>query len=578
MTLENFHNMTYLFSELNAPTELKSTIEALLNNPFAEVYENQIINALEIALRIKRKELNIAFLAPMQSGKTGTIYVLVNYILPALSLLKENENVLFVTSMRDTDLFAQNQRELEKEYFHYSNGNWTPKSSKIYVKKIDAFFTPPNPGHLVQTANIKLIIRDEDQYGCGEESTFDRAFFKEMRIALPTMPLLAISATPFDILDGNRNGNAVSIVEGQRPDGYYGITEMLNNGQIEDHTGFEPYTKSSTRGKIIYELSHKMEEYLNHLVSFDSGLAIIRLPKAENCEHLKSLTKSKYGSEIIPIIIGSNRSSDFNIQEGMTQVKNHVLNEQKRVLLIIVNALSAGKDLKQLKPHVRFIIETRGNQIANVAQGLPGRICGYHNNHNVKIMANIEILNLYSEFENDYEIFFDAKWQNKVVDQGVARFTTQVALKTVLAERTQRDITSVTDISFYELKIFRQTVKGLPLMSADTFDKLLSLFNPNMYNRNTKGFRLNIQDATVRVYTSYNYRDNRVFKMWDKSTVGSAFDDTGLHYNDTTILISNLPVNHRHNKLGFTGIRIIKGGEAYNRQRMIDTTNTSMYN
>ncbi len=71
----------YYFNELNAPQELVETVELLLRNPFAGLFPNQIVNALEIALSIKRKHVNIAFLAPMQSGKTGTIYVLVNYIL-----------------------------------------------------------------------------------------------------------------------------------------------------------------------------------------------------------------------------------------------------------------------------------------------------------------------------------------------------------------------------------------------------------------------------------------------------------------------------------------------------------------
>ena len=44
-----------------------------------------------------------------------------------------------------------------------------------------------------------------------------------------------------------------------------------------------------------------------------------------------------------------------------------------------MQALSAGKDLKSQKEHVRFVIEIK-RQLANVVQGLPGRICGYHSN------------------------------------------------------------------------------------------------------------------------------------------------------------------------------------------------------
>ena len=37
----------------------------------------------------------------------------------------------------------------------------------------------------VKYNNVVLIIRDEDQYGCGKESSFDYGFFKNLRNVLP---------------------------------------------------------------------------------------------------------------------------------------------------------------------------------------------------------------------------------------------------------------------------------------------------------------------------------------------------------------------------------------------------------
>ena len=59
----------------------------------------------------------MAFVASMQSGKSGTIYFLCNYVLPAIGLIREYESILFVTSMRDTDLYDQNCRVLQREYY-----------------------------------------------------------------------------------------------------------------------------------------------------------------------------------------------------------------------------------------------------------------------------------------------------------------------------------------------------------------------------------------------------------------------------------------------------------------------------
>jgi hypothetical protein len=148
----------------------------------------------------------------------------------------------------------------------------------------------------------------------------------------------------------------------------------------------------------------------------------------------------------------------------------------------------------------------------------------------------------------------------------------------VSGESTVRDILSVHDFSVHQLNTLGQNLANLPAMSTETFSKLMSLFSPLKYESNTKGFRLNINNTSVRIYTSYNHMDNRVQKMWGKSVVNGQFDDTGLHSNDTSILISNLPVNHPNNKLGFTGIRVIKGGKAYTRARVLNTFNNSMYN
>ena len=46
------------------------------------MYPNEIINAIKLGLSIVNDNKNIALLAPMQSGKTGSIKHLCNLILP----------------------------------------------------------------------------------------------------------------------------------------------------------------------------------------------------------------------------------------------------------------------------------------------------------------------------------------------------------------------------------------------------------------------------------------------------------------------------------------------------------------
>ncbi len=95
-----------LLIELNAPKALEENIvDTLQNAKRTGIFPNQIINALRLGLSIKEGHQNMAFVASMQSGKSGTIYFLCNYVLPAIGLIREYESILFVTSMRDKDLY-----------------------------------------------------------------------------------------------------------------------------------------------------------------------------------------------------------------------------------------------------------------------------------------------------------------------------------------------------------------------------------------------------------------------------------------------------------------------------------------
>ena len=379
-----------LLKEINAPMSLEQNIiDTLLNTGRTGIFKNQIINALRIGRSLKEGNQNMAFIASMQSGKSGTIYFLCNYVMPAIGLIREYESILFITSMRDTDLYDQNCRVLQKEYYDAYSNKMMP--SKLKVMKMSDFFNRPNPHKVVNDFNVQLIVRDEDQYGCGEESSFQVAFFNELRRRISDIKLLAVSATPYDILDAQFNGEAdVDVIVGVRPKEYYGITEMIRDGLIENiPDDFKPLQSQNIEGETIYSVHPKVEQYVNHLNIFDDGLGVIRESNSNRASELRELLLKRYKKTCEVILIGSNSICDFSINEGIKEVSDLILRRGKRVVLIIVQALTAGKDLGMLKEKVRFGIEPRNKQLANGAQGITGRFCGYHKNRNIKIMASI---------------------------------------------------------------------------------------------------------------------------------------------------------------------------------------------
>lgn len=567
-----------LLNELDAPNSLFCNIADTLKDSLRTgIYPNQVINALRIGLSIQAGHKNMALVAPMQSGKSGTIYFLCNYILPAIGFIRKYESILFVTSMRDTDLYNQNRNNLEKDYYDASKRKWEP--SNIQVMKMSDFFNHPNPHKVVNELDVQLIVRDEDQYGCGEESSFDFAFFETLRNKITDIKLLAVSATPYDILDAQVKGEAeIDVIEGVRPPQYYGISEMLRDDLIEDlPKSFKPLQSQGKGEDIIYNIHPKVEEYVRHLIGFENGLGIIRESNTQRAIELRKLLVQEYKKCCDVIVIGSDSNCDYSINEGIHQVSKLVQKRGKKVVLIVVQALTAGKDLGTLKEKVRFGIEPRDKQVANGSQGITGRFCGYHNNRDFKLMASLPLLEHYAQFEQDWEVFGDDEWKNQLFNQNIKSLSTHTKLINSQSEGVFTPICEITTISIENL-FSEEAREKLNFINDSGYQRLLDFFDMNFYHAEVKGTRFNQKGVTVRIASNYNSKSNRVFKNWNcrlqDNFVNIFFKKQ--HY-EFGILISNYPVDDDRNTLGFCGIKIIRSGTREWRNQISQTENGSMY-
>jgi hypothetical protein len=566
-----------LILELEATYELHQQLCFVLSNSaLTQIFPNQVINALRIALSIKKGEKNIALVAPMQSGKSGTAYALCNYILPHIGFIKNSESILFVTSMMDTDLYKQNKRNLEEDF--YCDIEKTNKTSFINVMKMSDFFNHPNPHKVVSEFKVKLILRDEDQYGCGQESSFDSAFFSSLRSKMPNIKLLAISATPYDILDAKTNGYDVDVIEGERPNAYFGISEMLDEGLVENYPDdFKPTIKTIVNGKDHFLIHPKLTEYINHLDSFNNGLGIIRVSNTGSAIYTRDIIKKEHGNSLECIVIGSNSECDYKIQDGLSEIKNMVLKQNKRVILIVMHALSAGKDLRLLKSKVRFGIECRNKQLANGAQGIAGRLCGYHNNRDFKLMASVHLLKHYAQFEQDWEIFSDDEWKNELYNQKIKGLSTQTRF--VLNQKAGffTPIKEIQSFSYEDL-LNDKTRNKLSYLDDEAYKKLLVCFDESFVENKNKGFKFNQEGTTVRIASNYNELSNRVYRNWNVSKeddFGNVFFKKNNY--EYGFLISNFKEDDPRNSIGFTGLKVFRSGKGYMCDQDTSTTNNSMY-
>ena len=70
----------------------------------------------------------------------------------------------------------------------------------------------------------------------------------------------------------------------------------------------------------------------------------------------------------------------------------------------------------ELKEYVRLVVETRKSAVANGSQGLIGRVCGYHNNRNIRMIGSLDILRNYGQLEYDAKVMDNQDFIDKILE------------------------------------------------------------------------------------------------------------------------------------------------------------------
>jgi hypothetical protein len=394
-----------------------------------DVYPSQIQFAIDIYKMFDEYDTVIAK-APMQFGKTGSIHYLANALFR--HELKDGENIIFMTSMSDTALLIQNKNSLQTKKYIDENGKRF--SSNLLVLKMNPDFRDNHEFYLKEY-NVKVIIFDECDYGSGNNSLFNKSFFNKIKKLEIDVKLLLVSATPYCALNAVYNGELdAGIVEAKVPSNYFGVNKILQYGLVTDINDIDgdgsPYNIISRENKG-FNLS---KEFIDDLDWFQNqeggGLAIVRAKNTNDAKLIQALTTAHYKNSFDTLSDVDDEFEAIAIGVKCTSIKdmlgndnvflrNKIISKGGKILLVVVNALSAGKDLGDLKSYVRLIVETRKNAIANGSQGLVGRICGYHKNRNIRVVASLSILRNYGQLEYDAEVMKDFYFIDETVKLGL---------------------------------------------------------------------------------------------------------------------------------------------------------------
>ena len=140
-------------------------------------------------------------------------------------------------------------------------------------------------------------------------------------------------------------------------------------------------------------------------------------------------------------------------------------------------------------------------------------------------MASFELLNHYSKFEQDWEVFADPEWRNDLLNAKVRGLTTHTKFMKTQSEGVFTPIENIEFITYDEL-ITDQGRNKLQFIDDQAYNRLISFFQPTFFNGETKGTRFNQKGVTVRIASGYNQNSNRVYKNWDcnlNSDFGNVF-------------------------------------------------------
>lgn len=266
----------------------------------------------------------------------------------------------------------------------------------------------------------QLLIIEEGDYANGEEGKLQRVL-AELDSATNTngtaynLHILFIGATNFHQIMSELTGNIsikTSHVRLPAGEGYFGINEMLENGNIIDIGDLETGPYAINDGKFTKEFWNLFDESFK---GFDKGFAAIRIkPKDEHtnksislCDKIaKSFKKNRPDFRIFKAYDANQNGADW-IKDEITSAQVYALNE--KVVVIMIDGLSAGVRLNQKlkeKDLLRFAYET-STVASSAGQGLPARFNGYYLNSKTgkyfnptcKILVSISAIDVCQKFD-----------------------------------------------------------------------------------------------------------------------------------------------------------------------------------
>jgi hypothetical protein len=365
----------------------REKIQTLLSEP--SVFPHQRDAARNTYQALQGETRAVIMAAEMQAGKSGVALALACYQRNSLSdqdicnssLLKDT---LYIMTMADTSLLEQAKEDLKPA------GNVVASNLTHFLSDIEKYFRRQDP---------KLIIVDECHYGSGDTSVRYETLFDYLQKENSECKVVFISATPLSALLATEGDSLVNrgiqtkLVFHRTGNEYFGVREMLNQGQVVDLAHY---------ARNIQVTSPAQKQFIGHFNAYTGeGWGLVRVPAGTAMAAKQFLAKQCIPAEHI-FIIGKSLSGvpeeeHCSIEMFKDEFKTAMEFGQK-VIAITVAGCRAGINFGfDMKENLIATWDSTVSNIAAVVQANIGRACGYHANMNALHFTNIDATMAYGD-------------------------------------------------------------------------------------------------------------------------------------------------------------------------------------
>jgi len=330
-------------------------------------------------------------MAQMQSGKTGT------YLYVALKMVKDRkvQKVVIISGNTDVALKTQTQNDARLASLSFKDLHGLSEEER------------QNPGYeikvcfandlkkLPKVQNGTLVIHDESHRAQSKCNIPYKRFYRKNKLNKclqgdfsemneRNIKILSVSATPFSEITTNMKAqtNEWTAEESKCVESmdlsekavyimtpgssYVGISEFLKGGNIKFNA--EPIKPNSVQhlASVLTDGGEKSE----------GKYCIVRTKEALLAKDMMETIANSFGYEYVPIF-GSNSADE----KSLSFMKKK---PDKPTLVHICAICRMGQVVP--KEHVWMVYEQSGSPNTDtILQGLPGRMCGYHENRDIDI-------------------------------------------------------------------------------------------------------------------------------------------------------------------------------------------------